>query len=404
MYYGWRVVGGAFIAQFFVVGFFTYALSLLIEPVRQDFGVSLEQVMYSLTAATLLGLFLQPAGGILVDRFSVRTVMAVGAVLYAAGLFALARASGIGHYILAFALTMSVSNALVGTIASSAVISRWFTASRGRALGIAALGTSVGGVLIPVLVSHWLDTSGWRGAVHNLGLGVTVILLPAVLLLVRSRPDDVGLAPEASDPDAPPQPTAGEGLGAIVRNPTFWLLGFSLGILFSVYSAILSNLTPYALNLGSSKEQAAALIMAVAIAGFIGKVSFGLAADRFSLRSALWAAQLLVGSAFLVLATEPGHAGMLVGSFVLGLAAGGMLPVWGSLMAHVFGLANYGRAMGLMGPIITLCVMPGFAVVGRMVDTVGSYTPTLYLFAGLCLVSAALLLPMRLPRHQVTYK
>ena len=65
-------------------------------------------------------------------------------------------------------------------------------------------------------------------------------------------------------------------------------------------------------------------------------------------------------------------------------------------MAHIFGLANYGRAMGLMGPIITLCVMPGFALVGRMVDTLGSYAPTLYLFAGLCLVSAALLLPMRL--------
>lgn len=397
MYYGWRIVGGAFIAQLMVVGFFTYALSLLIEPVRQDFGVSLEQVMYSLTAATLLGLFLQPAGGILVDRFSVRTVMAVGAVLYAAGLFALARASSISQYILLFALTMSVSNSLVGTIASSAVISRWFTASRGRALGVAALGTSVGGIVIPVLISHWLDTSGWRGAVQNLGLGVAFLLLPAVLLLIRSRPEDVSLAAEATASGAPQQPPSGEGLGAIVRNPAFWLLGFSLGILFSVYSAILSNLTPYALNLGSSKEQASALIMAVAVAGFIGKVSFGMAADRFSLRSALWAAQLLVAGAFLILASATDHMGMLVGSFVLGLAAGGMLPVWGALMAHVFGLANYGRAMGLMGPIITLCVMPGFAVVGRMVDMLGSYTPTLYLFAGMCVISAALLLPMRQP-------
>lgn len=404
MYYGWRIVGGAFIAQLMVVGFFTYALSLLIEPVRQDFGVSLEQVMYSLTTATLLGLFLQPAGGILVDRFSVRAVMAVGAVLYAAGLFALARASNISQYILLFALTMSVSNSLVGTIASSAVISRWFAASRGRALGVAALGTSVGGIVIPVLISHWLDTSGWRGAVQNLGLGVAFLLLPAVLLLIRSRPEDAGIAPEITAHDAPQEPPSGEGMGAIVRNPAFWLLGFSLGILFSVYSAILSNLTPYALNLGSSKEQASALIMAVAVAGFIGKVSFGMAADRFSLRSALWAAQLLVASAFLILASAPGHIGMLAGSFVLGLSAGGMLPVWGALMAHVFGLANYGRAMGLMGPIITLCIMPGFAVVGRMVDMFGSYTPTLYLFAGMCLVSAALLLPMRQPQPVATYK
>ena len=153
MFYGWRVVAGSFTTQLFVVGFFSYAVSLLVEPVRAEFGVSLEQVMYSLTASTLLGLFLQPVGGILVDRYSVRVLMAAGALLYAAGLLSLSRANGIGQYILFFALTMSLSNALAGPVASTAVVSRWFTASRGRALGLAALGTSVGGVLIPALIT-----------------------------------------------------------------------------------------------------------------------------------------------------------------------------------------------------------------------------------------------------------
>ena len=93
MYYGWRVVGSAFIAQLFVVGFFTYAVSLLVEPIRSEFGVSLEQVMYSLTAATFVGLFMQPIGGILIDRYSVRTLMAIGALLYALGLYAAANSA-----------------------------------------------------------------------------------------------------------------------------------------------------------------------------------------------------------------------------------------------------------------------------------------------------------------------
>ena len=114
MFYGWRVVGGAFVAQLFVVGFFTYAVSLLVEPVREEFGVTLEQVMYSLTASTLFGLFLQPVGGILVDRYSVRWVMTAGALLYAAGLFALAKTTTITQYILVFALTMALANALGG--------------------------------------------------------------------------------------------------------------------------------------------------------------------------------------------------------------------------------------------------------------------------------------------------
>ena len=110
-----------------------------------------------------------------------------------------------------------------------------------------------------------------------------------------------------------------------------------------------------------------------------------MAADKFSLKAALWVAQGLVASAFLVLATEPEYLWMLVGSALLGLAAGGMLPVWGALMAKVFGLASFGRAMGLMGPIITLCVMPGFAIIGRMYDELGTYSNSLVLFC-LCLL------------------
>ena len=65
-------------------------------------------------------------------------------------------------------------------------------------------------------------------------------------------------------------------------------------------------------------------------------------------------------------------------------------------MAQVFGLSSYGRAMGLMGPLITLCVMPSFTITGRLVDTYSSYDPVLYLFTGLCVLAALLLLPLRL--------
>mgnify|MGYP001812910334 FL=1 len=383
----------------FVIGFFTYAVSLMVTPVQTEFGVSLEQVMYSLTAATFLGLLIQPMGGLMIDRISVRGIMTAGTVLFAFGLYATSLATSIVQYIAAFALTMAIANALAGSMCSSAVISRWFVASRGRALGIAALGTSVGGVLVPALISYWLGAEGWRGALQNLSLCVLLVMLPAVAILVRDHPADMGLHPEGLA-DAPavtaghPQDTDMRG---ILRSPAFWFLGLALGLLFSAYSAVLSNISPYALNLGSSKEQASTLIMAVAVTGFIGKILFGMAADRFSLKAALWVAQGLVATSFLVLAQEPSHGFMLLGTSLLGLAAGGMLPVWGALMAHLFGLGSYGRAMGLMGPIITLCVMPGFAVIGRMYDSIGSYTPSLYLFTGVCAASALLLLPLRLP-------
>jgi cyanate permease len=50
----------------------------------------------------------------------------------------------------------------------------------------------------------------------------------------------------------------------------------------------------------------------------------------------------------------------------------------------------------LMGPLITLCIMPAFPLVGRLFDLSGSYVSSLYLFAGVTVVSAALLLPLNL--------
>ena len=136
--------------------------------------------------------------------------------------------------------------------------------------------------------------------------------------------------------------------------------------------------------------------MAVAIMGLVGKLAFGMAADKLNLKAGLWLAMALVFVSFLLLAGEFGYPLMLVATGLMGLAAGGMLPVWGAMMARVFGLASYGRAMGLMGPLITLMVMPGFVVTGRLFDATGSYRLCLLLFAGIIALATLLLAPLKL--------
>ncbi|MFT5138066.1 MAG: MFS family permease, partial [Arenicella sp.] len=70
----WTVVAGTFVSQMFVIGFFTYSVSILIPLIRADFGVSLEQVMYSLAAGTFLSMFMLPLAGVLLDRYSPRWI------------------------------------------------------------------------------------------------------------------------------------------------------------------------------------------------------------------------------------------------------------------------------------------------------------------------------------------
>ena len=112
MFFGWYVVAGTFVAQMVVVGFFTYSVSLLVPLVREEFGVSLEQVMYSLTAGTFMGMVLMPLAGMMLDRDPVRWIMAGGTLLFAGGLWTLASTSSITQFILVFGVTMALPSPL----------------------------------------------------------------------------------------------------------------------------------------------------------------------------------------------------------------------------------------------------------------------------------------------------
>jgi MFS family permease len=74
-----------------------------------------------------------------------------------------------------------------------------------------------------------------------------------------------------------------------------------------------------------------------------------------------------------------------------------MLPVWGALTAEIFGLQSYGRAFGLMAPIITVLVMAGFPLTGRLYDVTGSFSLCLWIFFVTMAVAATLLIPLRIP-------
>jgi MFS family permease len=158
-------------------------------------------------------------------------------------------------------------------------------------------------------------------------------------------------------------------------------------------------MTPYATELGHQEEAASGLIMVVAVSGLLGKLLFGVAADKLGHKLALWTAQLLVVTGFVLLAIEPSYTVIMMACVSIGLAAGGMLPVWGAFIADIFGLQSYGRAFGLMSPIITLFVMVGFPLTGRLYDATGSFSLALWIFAGLMVVAAALVVPIRLPRE-----
>ena len=398
MYIGWRVVAGAFVGMVLANGMFTYAFTVLVDPIREEFGASLEQVMYGLTLGTLFGLIMGPIVGALIDRFSVRILMTLGCVVTASGLYAISNAQSIVAFSWLLATTMSLSLATMSTMPGSAVVSRWFSTSRGRALGIASIGSSFGGVLVPALLTFWISLYGWRDALQMMALVTVLFVMPIVWLTVRNRPSDLGLTVEGQsapqDHEHAVQQT-GMSMLEILRTPAFWLIGLSMGMVFAAFSSMLANLAPYAAGLGVGENQISTMISILALGGVVGKFVFGMAADKVNLKKGLWLAHFLLCVAFFILLTEPVYPLMVLASVFFGLSTGGLLPVWSAMMARVFGVASFGRAIGAMGPVITLSILPAYALVGRFFDTTGSYSLGLMVFSVVILLAALLLVPLR---------
>ena len=388
------MVGGALLAQFFMVGFYSYSFSFLVLPLQEEFEASRTQVMYSMTASTLVSFLISPLAGVMVDRHPPRLLMAVGALVYGGGLLALSLLGGIWSFVALFAVAMAIANNFLGPLLINPVLARRFEASRGRALGIAALGQSIGGFLVPPLFVFLLEHFGWRAALQCLGAGVLFVLLPALLFSVRDMPASGAAAAGAPVANAPAL-----GFGSILRSKEweYWLIGVPVGVLFCVISTVLANFSPYVLGHGFELADAGTLLMAAPVAGIIGKIGFGFAADRFSKKLLLLVAVALMFTGVCVLALLPTYWAIMAAIFCIGLASGATVPVWGALLPQVFGLQSFGRVMGAMMPLTTLLVTAGFAVSGFMHDATGSYVAMLALFAGMLALAGLLLAMLRLP-------
>ena len=127
----------------------------------------------------------------------------------------------------------------------------------------------------------------------------------------------------------------------------------------------------------------------------LGKLGFGEMADRMPLKLGFLAAIGATASALVVLLAEPGFWVLAVTMLLLGMSTGGILPVWNALVPRLFGVANFGRAMGLMGPVISLVTIPVYPLVGAVRDATGSYAAVFQGHLVALAVAVLIVIPLR---------
>lgn len=393
--YRWLVVSFTMLMQAVSFGILAYSFALFVVPWLTTFGADRAGVMSAIFVLQIAMGVISPLAGRLFDQYAARWLVVSGGLILGAGLVLVSMATHMWHVTLLYATLLPVAAALTGPLAAQTIITKWFHEQRGLAIGISAIGTSIGGFIFPILTGFLIAGHDWRITTHYLALIAVLIICPLAWLILRRRPPEITnpVSQKASDDEnsAPlmrPQELRVWTTREILSTRNFWLPVIALLPLSMAFGGVQFNLAAYAQDLGNSLSQAAWLISLLSLSMIVGKLFFGFMSDRFDHRWLYWIAAALMSMTLILLQNEPTYALLMTCSVLTGLSTGGLLPLMGAIYSHRFGARSFGRVMGLVTMIITI---GGFGplIAGAVFDATGSYDAA-FLFFLAVLIPAAL--------------
>ena len=404
IFYGWWIVITAVLLNIFQGGVIFYGFTHVIEPMTEETGWTLTQVT---TVFPILGVFIAiiaPILGLSFDKIGPRPLLGGGMTLLGAGLIMLHWASSLPMFYLWFSLANIGSAAMWLSIGPA--VANWFVRKRGRALGIYTLGYALAGILSQpfYLLIEWV---GWRDAFLIVGV-IFFILMPVAVIVIRHRPENMGLFPDGAD-EPPPQASGSEissdgemNVSAMqaLRSQAFWLMAMASALAFLTIATLQVHWTPYLRSVGYTKETAALLLTFLPLSTVAGRLGFGFLADLWDKKSVTALAFATQAAAVLLLAFVDASHGWVIYVFLTmwGLGFGGTIVTRMALQGYLFGRNSFGALQGML----SMTSEAGFAfsplLASLVFEEYGSYQPLFLVFAALVLLATPITLIIRRPR------
>lgn len=403
VYYGWALVGVLGMTATVSYGILSYGFAAFITPMGAELGWSKTQITGAFSLAHVVaGLAAIPVGR-WVDRHGARMLMAAGSLLATLLLVAWSGVRSLPAFYAVWAM-MGVAMAAVLYEPAFAVIATWFRAHRSRALTLLTFMGGFASVIFVPLATLLVAREGWRSALLALAALYALLTIPVHALLLRRRPEDLGLAPDGAPPEAQRRdspsraalPVNQAAIREAVRGAAFrWTaLAFMLSALTT--TAVSVHLVPLLMERGHSAAFAGSAMGVLGLMALPGRLIFtplGGYWSRGAVTASIFALQA-VGLVYLL--TAGSAAGVWAFVVLFGAGFGAITPARAALIGDLVPSSMFGSVYGTLALIVSLA--RAAAPVGASViyaaagGPLRGYDTVLSTVITLCLASAAAVL------------
>lgn len=354
LYYGWFVVFGCFLLATMTSGTI-YSFSVFLAPVVETFDQSYANTSLVFSVQSLVTFGGAALLGFAVDRYGIRPLLVVAAVLLVVGLVGASQSPSFVGVVVGYSVVAAVGLGIVFVVAFTTP-PRWFERRRGLATGVAVSGWGVGILVMPPFVEFVIDAIGWQLAYLVLAaLFLAAIAVAVPLVANRPRALGVDVAGEFANPGAEhgaesdPRTlrTHLEAVVATARTRLFALVFVGVLLGFAPWYAVVVYFVEFAESVGATRRIGVYAISLVGVLNVAAKFTAGGLADRVGNDRVLAGCVSLMCAATVGLVFVPTPANILVLAAVFGFGGGGVAALMTPLLADLFGTDDLSTLFGI---------------------------------------------------------
>ena len=386
LYYGWIIVGIAFLSMVFWFGIRS-VFSVFYAELLEEFAWSRGGAAGVQATALITYTIMAPVIGTLIDRFGPRRVIVPGIIILSLGLFLCSLIQTLAQFYLFFGVIAAIGLTSIAIVSYSAILSHWFERKRGLASGIALSGMGMGTFLLVPMTQYFITLSGWRLTfVIIAGLSLAVLLIINGIFL-RHKPQELGLYPDGMSGNewAEYRKRSMEQSGwsnrdwtltEAMRTDRFWyLLIFFFLTIFIIY-AVLTHHVRFLIDQGIDAATAAFVFSIIGISSGISRIFWGWLSDHIGreITFTLGAFCMILGT-LCMMALDMAVNAQLLYAFALlfGIGWGVNAPIFMSSAADLFQGKSFGLIYGIMEGVLGIGAALGAWFPGFVFDRTESY-------------------------------